>query len=248
MAGSIADNTALYKKKTYTYVPPSPPTQLIDSSSYTIDFAARKFLHIGIDPSENFQVVVHVLTSSRYVLITVDLMKKIFSFMGNILSFILDTPHKYKRMIFYEDDKNKLSSMMYSGENVLVMEAKNREGCRVLLNRDDLIRLQYLEICIFETIVRKEVFAVALVMKQYDEIAEYINKKCAQQKSPPKNVHEMIIFIKNIKDEGVVKSIPNFSNQIKMCAAEQLSEYVLNQKANNSHKVIKNILFLKQQY
>ncbi|KAF0719019.1 Uncharacterized protein FWK35_00018775, partial [Aphis craccivora] len=66
MDGSIADNTALYKKKTYTYVPPSPPTQLIDSSSYTMDFAARKFLHIGIDPSENFQVVVHVLTSSRY--------------------------------------------------------------------------------------------------------------------------------------------------------------------------------------
>ncbi|KAF0730962.1 Uncharacterized protein FWK35_00026694, partial [Aphis craccivora] len=127
MAGSIAENTTLYKKKTYTYVPPSPPTQLNDSSSYTIDFAARKFLHIGIDPSEKFQVVVHVLTSSRYVLITVDLMKTIFSFMGNILSFILDTLHKYKRMIFYEDDKNKLSSMMYSGENVLVMEAKNRE-------------------------------------------------------------------------------------------------------------------------
>ncbi|KAE9542917.1 hypothetical protein AGLY_002828 [Aphis glycines] len=208
MAGSIADNTTLYKKKTYTYVPPSPPAELIDSLSYTIDFAARKFLQIGIDPSEKFQVVVHVLTSSRYVLITVDLMKKIFSYMGNILSFILATPHKYKRIIFYEDEKNKLSSMMYSGENLLVMEAKNREGCRVLLNRADLMRLQYLE--------------------------KY--KKCAQQKSSPNNVHDMTIFIKNIQVDGVVKSIPNFSNQIQMCAAEQLSESLLNQRANNSHE------------
>ncbi|XP_050066079.1 uncharacterized protein LOC126555165 [Aphis gossypii] len=236
MAGSIADNTTFYKKKTYTYVPPSPPAELIDPLSYTIDFAARKFLQIGIDPSEKFQVVVHVLTSSRYVLITVDLMKKIFSYMGNILSFILATPHKYKRIIFYEDEKNKLSSMMYSGENVLVMEAKNREGCRVLLNRADLMRLQYLEKCIFETIVRKEVFAVPLVMKQYDEIVQYIDKKCAQQKSSPNNVHDMVIFIKNIQVDGVVKSIPNFSNQIQMCAAEQLSESLLNQRANNSHE------------
>jgi len=89
MVGSNANNATLYKKKTYTYVPPSLPAQLIDSSSYTIDFAARKILHIGINSSEKLQVVVHVLTSSRYVLITVNLMK-------NILSFILATPHKHK--------------------------------------------------------------------------------------------------------------------------------------------------------
>jgi len=68
--------------------------------------------------------------------------------------------------------------MMYSGESVLVIEAKNREGCRVLLNGADLIRLQDLEICIFESIVRKEVFIIPIVVKHYDEIAEYIDKKC----------------------------------------------------------------------
>jgi len=162
--------------------------------------------------------------------------------MENILSFILATPHKYKRVTFYEDDKNKLSSMMYSGENVLVIEAKYREGFRVLLNGADLIRLQDLEIYIFESIVRKEVFTVPLVMKQYDEFAEYIDNKCAQQKSPMKNVHEMAIFIKNIKDDRVVKCIPNFSNQIQMCAAEQLSESLLNQRASNSHEVIKKYI------
>ncbi|KAE9536177.1 hypothetical protein AGLY_007400 [Aphis glycines] len=112
MTGSISDNAVLYKKKTSTYV---PPTELIESTSYTLDFAAH-------------------------------FMKKIFGFMGHILSFISDTPHKYKRVIFYEDEKMKLSRMMYSGENVLVIETKNRDGCRVLLNRGDLLRLQYLEL------------------------------------------------------------------------------------------------------
>lgn len=142
MAGTIADNSALYKKKSFTYVPPTPPAELIETSSYTLDFAARKFIHIGIDPSEKLQVVVHLLTSSRHVHVSTDFLKNIFSYMGHILSFILDTPQKYKRIIFYEDQKMKLSSMTYSGENVLVIEAKNRDGCRVLLNRADLIRLQ----------------------------------------------------------------------------------------------------------
>lgn len=233
MAGS---NANLYKK-TFTYVPPSPPTELIESSSFTLDFAARKFVNVGIDPAEKFQVVVHILTSSRYVQITPDFLKKIFSCMGHILSFVLDTPEKYKRIIFYEDELIKLTSMTYSGENVLVIEAKNRDGCRVLLNRSDLIKLQYLECSIFETLVRKEVLTAPLIIKQYEEMSAYLINKCAQHKSPPKNLNEMIIFIKNINDDRVVKSMPNFTNQIQMCAAEQLAEFLLNQSANTLHEV-----------
>ncbi|XP_050059740.1 uncharacterized protein LOC126551028 [Aphis gossypii] len=238
MAGSIADNSALYKKKLEDlyFVPPTPPAELIESTSYTLDFSSRKFVHIGFDPSEKLQVVVHLLTSSRYVHITTDFMKKIFGFMGHILSFISDTPQKYKRVIFYEDKKIKLSSMTYSGENVLVIETKNRDGCRVLLNRGDLLRLQYLECSIFDSVVRKEVFTALLIIKQYEEIVVYLDKKCRQHKSPPKTVDEMVVFIKNIQDDRVVKSISNFSNQIQMCAAEQLAESLLHQRTNNSHE------------
>ncbi|KAF0742074.1 Uncharacterized protein FWK35_00029369 [Aphis craccivora] len=244
MAGSIADNSAFYKKKTFTYVPPTPPTELIESTSYTLDFAARKCVHIGIDPSEKLQVVVHLLTSSRHVHISTDFLKKIFSYMGHILSFIFVTPHKYKRVIFYGDDNTKLSSMMYCGENVLVIEAKNRKGCRVLLNRGDLLQLQCLELSIFESIVRKEVFIAPLVKIQYEEIFKYLDKKCSQHKSPPKNVDEMVVFIKNIQDDRVVKSIPNLSNQIQMCANEQLDESLLHQRANNSHEVIQKYIII----
>jgi len=121
--------------------------------------------------------------------------------------------------------------MTYCGENVLVIEAKNRDGCRVLLNRVDLIRLQYLECSIFESIVRKELFTAPLVKIQYEEIFKYLDKKCSQNNSPPKNVDEMVVFIKNIQDDRVVKCIPNFSNQIQMCAAEQLAESLLHQRS-----------------
>jgi hypothetical protein len=67
MAGSIEDNAALYKKKAFTYVPPSPPADLIESTSYTLDFAVRKFAQVGILSDKNYQVIVNILTSSRYV-------------------------------------------------------------------------------------------------------------------------------------------------------------------------------------
>jgi len=79
MAGSIEDNAALYKKKTCTYVPPTPPAELIESTSYTLDFAARKFVHIGILPSSSFIIMEHILTSSRYVHLTTDFLRKKYS-------------------------------------------------------------------------------------------------------------------------------------------------------------------------
>lgn len=235
MAGSIEDNAVLYKKKPFTYVPPSPPAELIETTSYTLDFASRKFVHIGIDPTEKFKIVLHIITSSRYVHITPDCLKTIFSYMGRIFS---TEPQTYKRIIFYEDLKIKLSNMMYSGENVLVIESKTRDGCRVLLNLADLMRLQYLECCIFESIMRKEVFTAPLIIKQYEEFATYVDEKCARHKSPPKNVDEMRIFIQNMQDERTVESSPNFTSQIQMCAAVQLAESLLNLEAYNPHEVI----------
>jgi len=233
MAGSIEDNAALYKKKTFTYVPPSPPADLIESTSYTLDFVARKFVQVGILSDENYQVVVNILTSSRYVQITTDFLKKIFSYMGHILSFILETPQKYRRVIFFEDEIMKLSSMVYTGENVLTIEDKTRDGCRVLLNRADLIRLQYLERSIIESIIRKEVYSVPLIHYQSEEFATYLHEKCIQMESPPVNLTEMTTFIKNIQDDRAIESCPNLVNQIQMCAAIQLAESVLNKVIHN---------------
>jgi hypothetical protein len=128
--------------------------------------------------------------------------------MGNILSFILDVPQKYKRNLFLETEIISLSSMVYQGENVLVIESKKKEGCRVLLNRADLMKLQYLEWSIHETVVRKSTLIRPVVLSQFQIIGDYIDKKFTNVKSPPKNIDEMIIFIKNLNDEKIIESTP----------------------------------------
>jgi len=102
-------------------------------------------VHIGIDPLEHFQTVVHLLISSRYVKINKDVLRRIYSLMENILSFILDISLTYKRTIFLETDSYQISSMV---ANVLIIESKTVDCCRVLLNRTDFIKLQELEWCI----------------------------------------------------------------------------------------------------
>jgi len=104
-----------------------------------------KFIHIGVDPTDMFRIAVHIITPSRYVNILTKFLQRIFSLMGNILSFILEQPGKYKRTILLGTGNLKLSSMMYSYENNLVVESKIHDACRVLLNRVELIQLQYLK-------------------------------------------------------------------------------------------------------
>ncbi|XP_022164129.1 uncharacterized protein LOC111029436 [Myzus persicae] len=228
MAGSFANNAALYKNKTFTYLPPAPPADLIDCSNFILDFTGRKFLNVGLDLADEFNTIVQVITPSRYVNMPPDFLRRIFSLMGNILSFILDLPQKYKRNLFLETEIISLSSKLYKGENMLVIESKTQDGCRVLLNRADLMKLQYLEWCIFETVVRKSTIIRPVVIKQFDMFLNYIDIESAKVDSPPKTPEEMVTFIKNISDESVFSKIPkndvNFISQLKMHASSQLAE------------------------
>ncbi|KAL4148868.1 hypothetical protein QTP88_003013 [Uroleucon formosanum] len=127
----------------------------------------------------------------------------------------------------------KLSSMVYIGENVFVIDSKTRDGCRVLLNRVDFIRLQYLEPSIIESIIRKEVYSTPSIQNQSEEFEMYLHEKRIQMESPPINLDKMTTFIKHVQDDQAIKSFPNLSSQIQMCAAKQLAESVLNKLQND---------------
>ncbi|XP_060865282.1 uncharacterized protein LOC132946181 [Metopolophium dirhodum] len=227
MAGSIGNMAALYKKK-FIYVPPTPPSELIESANFTINFTERKFLHVGLNPTEKFDVSILIITPSRFVKISVDLLRRIFSLMGNILSFILDQPQKYKRNLFLETEIISMSSMVYQGENMLVIESKTQAGCRVLLSRTDLMKLQYLEWSINETVVRKSTIIRPLVLKQFETMGNYLDQEFTKVDSPPKTPEEMIVFINNLSDDKIIGSTPkedmNFISQLKMYASSQLAE------------------------
>ncbi|KAE9522114.1 hypothetical protein AGLY_017502 [Aphis glycines] len=149
MAGPISEMNRLYK-----YVAPSSPSELIDCSNFTIDFENRKFLNIGFDPKDKFNIVLRIITPARYVNISPDFLKRIYSFMGNILSHILDPTVKYKKFTFLERE-SVLITRMVCGEHELVVESKETSECRILLNRRDLMTIQNLEWIIFETVSRK---------------------------------------------------------------------------------------------
>ncbi|KAL4104961.1 hypothetical protein QTP88_020236 [Uroleucon formosanum] len=227
IAGSIESMAAIYPKK-FKYVPPTPPTDLIDCSNFILEFTGRKFLNVGLDPTDELNTVVQIITPSRYINMPADFLRRIFSLMGNILSFILDQPQKYKRNLFLETEIISLSSMVYQGENMLVIESKIQAGCRVLLNRSDLLRLQYLAWSIHETIVRKSTIIRPLVLKQFEIMANYLDQEFTKVDSPPKTPEEMIVFIKNLSDDKIIESNPkedmNFISQLKMFATTQLAE------------------------
>lgn len=228
MAGSIADNAELYKK--FQYVAPTPPSNLIDSNTFNIDFADRKCLNIGLDPTDNFNTTtIHIITRPRHVVISPNFLKKIFSFMGNILSVILDVPDKSRNIIFLSDEINKLSKMVYKGQNMLVVESLIQNGCRVLLSRQDLMILQNLECSIFEVITRKSSTTRPVVLKQLEQVVYYFKTKFQRET----DIKDMINRINGIHNEIFISNSTKSKNkryisQLKLYACSQIAEQWVN--------------------
>jgi hypothetical protein len=236
----MVDSNEVNKKQMYKYVPPTPPSNLIDSTTFVLDFTNRKFLHIGFDSYDNFNIVIHIITPSRFINISPQYLKRIYSLMGNILSFVLDMPQKYTDRIFLSDDTITLSKTIYRGQNMLVLNSEIQEGCRVLLERRDIFVLQNLENAIFDSITRKASFARPNILYQFNQAVNALADRNGIDKI--EDINQMMSFISRISNEEmdifVPPSQPNFINQIKLFALEQLSKQLLKQKAELESKVI----------
>lgn len=204
-----------------------PVANLIDTTNFVIDFAERKSINIGLDASNVFSVSVQIITPSRHVCITSDFLRRIYSLMGNILSIISDSPVKSRERLFLKDEINTLSKTTYRGDNMLVIESNHQPGCRVLLSRQNLLKLQDMQWAIGEAITRKSSIIRSTVMEQTDLVATYLCTNIYVEKSS--SIEEMSTVIRNMHNDLlptniVPKNEYSFMNQIKLFAYKQLAQ------------------------
>lgn len=79
--------------------------------------------------------------------------------------------------------------MVYQGENVLVIESMKKEGCCVLLDRKNLLKLQYLEESIFETVTQKTNIIRPVVLNQFAMIGNYIDQEFTKVEKPLRTIY-----------------------------------------------------------
>ncbi|KAL4083680.1 hypothetical protein QTP88_028996 [Uroleucon formosanum] len=100
--------------------------------------------------------------------------------------------------------------MVYKRENVLVIESKKKEGCHE---------------SIFETVTRKTNFIRPVVLNQFLMIGNYIDREFIKVEKPPKTNEEIMIFIKNLRNDLIMTNPDlNIVSQLKMFATSQLAE------------------------
>ncbi|XP_022161029.1 uncharacterized protein LOC111027116, partial [Myzus persicae] len=220
MAESIRNMETIYQKKNFTYVPPTPPTELIESTNFTINFTERKFLHVGLNPAEKFDVSILIITSSRFVKISVDFLRRIFSLMGQILSYILDTAVQNRKNIFLDTESISVTSMVYKGETVLVIESKTQVGCRILLNQTDLITIQHLEWAIFENSTRKIKIIRPIVLDQLETLSTHF---FSQYNGKTLSMDDMVTIIASSRGEDIQKTENCILSELRLFAAQQIA-------------------------
>lgn len=224
MAGTIENNMQVYREnQPFKYIPPTPPRDLIDTTSFYLDFVSRKFIVVGLAPGE-FKTEVHIITSSRHVVLSPEFLKRIYNLMGNILSVILDTPDKSNTRVFLEDDEICISKMVYRTENMAVIESKLIKGCRILLSRQDLLTLQNLEICIFEAIHRKNEKSRPAVMDQVKQLATYFFT--STNNTIPENRISLIKYAnrKNMNYHIMDHTENDFTEELILFAAKEIAQ------------------------
>jgi len=86
------------------------------------------------------------------------------------------------------------------------------------------------------SILEKDIFIKPKVIKQINEYCEYLIGKTLQVDTPPKNVHEMQIFINNVEVRQTSEN--QFLSQIKMFSSTQLAELCMNRLETQNTLVV----------
>lgn len=217
-----------------------PLSLLIDPTFFVINFVERKFLSIGLDPVDNFNVTSRIITPSSYLLITPQTLQQIFTITRDILPTLLDTQLKTKTSKCIVDDTILLSKITRRGDVQLVFQSTYNSG-KVLLSRQDLIALQHVERSALDSISLKTKIIRPVVLRQLEQIAVYLKSNYPYADT----IEDGLLVIKDVLHEALISLIPNeetcFVSQLKLYADRQIAEKWMSAPRGQTIKVIKNI-------
>ncbi|XP_050520701.1 uncharacterized protein LOC126894069 [Daktulosphaira vitifoliae] len=209
------------RKQHYIYIAPTPPAEMIDSSSYTIAFSDRKFLQVGLNPKDDFNVTVCIITPSRYISMSADYLNIIYGMRDEITLFLQSPPVKGENIMVYQNVDFNITKVLYHDTVHLVLESRMVDGCRVLLNNENINRLMDLQCTINSTISRK-IKTRLLLSHQIDRIIQYADGKWSDPKIQQSNNDEIVNFIRSLNDKEICDTFPkgdsNYISELKNLA------------------------------
>lgn len=68
-----------YKESRQAIIHQESPSQLIEPTFFVINFVERKFLSIGLDPADNFNVTARIIAPSSFLFIRPKTLERIFT-------------------------------------------------------------------------------------------------------------------------------------------------------------------------
>lgn len=98
----------------------------MDSITFNIDFKT-KFLQIGLDSENNFDLTVHIITSLHHVVNSLGRFLKTDIFLSEgISSYSRTSCDLWKNSVFGNRLNSILLNMVYQREKVLIIQSKNK--------------------------------------------------------------------------------------------------------------------------
>lgn len=216
----------MYQRNPYAYIPGEAPRNLLDTSNFTLDFNFRKFVHIGIDHTQSFEVSVNISSLHRFVNMSCEFLERFYSVMEDILGVMLNTENT-RDVLFLQNDYIRIYKSMCGKDAVLVIESKLNFTHRVLFSRNDIVKLQYLKGAVFECINQKLTVTRFVMIDQFEKLVMHVFTEYPTSDAAL-CIDELRMFISEIEEDIIINKLHDkryiFVNQIKLLANKRIAQ------------------------
>ncbi|XP_050544308.1 uncharacterized protein LOC126907235 [Daktulosphaira vitifoliae] len=141
--------------------------------------------------------------------------------MDEISLFLQSPPVKGENIMLYQNVDFNITKVLYRDSVHLVLESATTEGCRVLLNKENIQILKQME-CTINSAISRKLKTRLLLSRQIDRIIQYVDSKWFGPKIQQSNNDEMVNFIRSLNDIEICDTIPkgdsNYISELKNLA------------------------------